>query len=380
MRLFTADARFHLSGGEVSIGASLGVGEEASFRQTGGQLSFDASAGLDVGRNASLVFEGGTRSEMSLEIRGGNVRLSSGLLPLRSIYFPTNDPVVGTFVVDGGQLRFAGSLRSLNAPLDFRSGPWTVDVAAGIVDLYNASMPDVSAASLTTAVGSILVLPAGTNPAKFAAANSQGILHVAGAPLAIPAGADIRGVGDLHDLIVDSGSLSAASFFGQALNLLGGVKVLAGGLVDVNEGTITVGDNASGLFGGTLKGGKIKIGAAGQQAVFTHDSGSAAGSTFASMSLEIRIGETAGTSGLYDLRGGTVDVGVLSIGAAGVGEFHQRAGTVRSVSRSFPFISVGAGGKYVLDDGLLQASGFGVAGQFIQNGGITATPTPWRQL
>jgi hypothetical protein len=216
------------------------------------------------------------------------------------------------------------------------------------------------AATLNIGANSLLIVPAGFNPATaFAHYSNAGIVHVAGTTLTIVSGQTISGSATIGDHVNCQGTLGAG-------NLNGGLTM--SGTANVTVENLRTNDAISGMSGGTLSFGNHYVGYSGT-GVFTQTGGVANGSD---ANGSLYLGYNAGDNGTYNLSG----TGYLSgepehIGYSGTGTFNQSAGTN---SAAFELGSnVGASGTYNLSGTGTVTAGYyekiGVSGT-----GVSTTP------
>ena len=87
-----------------------------------------------------------------------------------------------------------------------------------LVDLTAGNWTNLGAMSVNMGADSLLIVPAGFNPATgFGSYTSQGLIHTVGTTLNVPAGKGFGGWGSINDPVVCQGTITAAS--GGVINL-----------------------------------------------------------------------------------------------------------------------------------------------------------------
>ncbi|MBN1852995.1 MAG: hypothetical protein JW829_09740, partial [Pirellulales bacterium] len=299
---------------ELSGSAHLQIDEyntrfdHGEFVQSGGHLDI---SGVDFDDGAVYRMQGGSATLARAAVHDGLIELSGGELDLGNLILPPPGifQAGGNMVVRGGTLIISDSIEPGAAPITFEPGEWTIDTRGGIANYSNANMPDVTQASLTSSVDTITLLPAGINTSHFASFTPLGIVHVAGSPLMIPRPARINGVGDFTDHLVVDGVLIARRTFDDdygAIHAYDGIEISGTAFVNLAEGSLTVNDNTSGIFGGALRAKHLNIGF-GATGRFLQHGGSFGDGDNSSGGPIIHVGEGAGGNGYYELSGGGIE-------------------------------------------------------------------------
>ena len=129
---------------------------------------------------------------------------------------------------DEGQFRFAAASSTPSTastathPVDLNNREVTLSVGAGILD-FSSGIAGAKNAHIAAGPDSLTILPAGFNPnTGFGTFNRQGMVHVAGNDLVLPAGKRIAGAGVIEDLVNARGEITAAGF---GINLKTGPKI-----------------------------------------------------------------------------------------------------------------------------------------------------------
>ena len=103
------------------------------------------------------------------------------------------------------------------------------------MDLSQTTLQNVGSLTVNMGPDSLLMLPAGFNPATgFGSLTSAGLVHVAGTTLTVPAGQGFGGWGSIDNPVNCQGTITAAP---------GGVINLNNGLVLSGNGTVTLGNS-----------------------------------------------------------------------------------------------------------------------------------------
>lgn len=194
----------------------------------------------------------------------------------------------------------------------------------------------------------------------------QGLTHVSGQTLTIPAGESYTFSADLDDHVLCYGSLSERE--GGTLNLLGGVEVRDSGMVELTDGRVVIDDIVSGIDGqARLTAHEMIVGSVrpGPRR-FTQDGGEV------SLSQYLRLGET--TRGEYVMNAGRLSVRTMDVGYDSYGLFQQYGGEVSvednvAIAWRDRFRS-----RYELHDGLLECGNMAIGDAggsgFVQYGGV----------
>ena len=320
--------------GNVDLsGSSLAINGTTSG-MSGGVLK---SSGLYVGntKNGTFAQSGGANAVGSLSIgRSGSYKLSGGSLAI-------NVSLLNQGIFDGGG--GAGSLYASNA----------------IIDLSQGAVTNAGSMSVNIDANSLLIVPAGFNLGSgFGTLNSQGIDHVAGTVLVVPAGHGFTGQGAINDPVNCQGTILAPT--GGSINLVNGLLLSGTGVVSLGSGTLTVNDPISAITGGSLSAATQVIGAQGT-------------GTFSQYGGNSKLTALYVNNGTYNLSGNAqLTASNTYISNGGPGSFNQSGGT-NTVSSS---LSVGyaGGGTYTISGGLLSA-GTVYLGSYLSPGALSQSGT-----
>ena len=340
-----ASGTYSQSGGSNTIAGSLYVGNNsaatATYSLSGtGQLStpneYIASAS---GAKASFAQSGGTNTATYLTIgAGGTYSLTGGALQ-------ASGGIVNQGVFDGG-----------NSPASLAAG--------GILDLTSGTWKNLSGLSLSMAANSLLLAPAGFNPATaLAGYTSQGLTHNVGTTLIVPAGKGFAGTGSINDPVDCQGTITASS--GNGIDLNNGLTLSGSGNIALGGGSLTVNDASSGMTAGSLSVTDQNVGR-GADGTFTQSGGTSSAS-------HLYVGFGANDQGIYNLSGtGNMSATFEFVGYYGTGIFSHTGGT-NAPSALYVGCYNGSNGSYSLSGGQLSAGdehmGYVGMGGFTQSGG-----------
>jgi len=351
---FSGAGTFTQSGGTNTVSGTLNVGLAGSgtYNLSGsGQLSAGSEAVSSCSWGpATFLQSGGTNTVSSLSIGSSGVYLlAGGVLQVN-----------GTFLNNGV---FAGS-----------STPATLS-DNNILDLSSGTWQNLGALSVSMGANSLLIVPAGFNPATaFASYSSLGLTHTMGTTLTVPAGQGFVGSDSISDPVDCQGTITAIS--GCSINLNNGLVLSGSGAVNLSGGTLTVNDNLSGMSGGLLSVGNQYVGNGGTGSFAQSGGTNIVGSA-------LYLGNNAGDFGTYSLSGsGLLSTAAEYVGCSGTGTVTQSGG-INTCGNGYGFflLGVGAGsnGTYNLSgSGQLSASneyvGLRGSGNFAQSGGTNSMP------
>ncbi len=234
----------------------------------------------------------------------------------------------GSYTLTGGTATINTGLL-LEGTLDFATPGGTL-ILEGISDFTGGSMLNTTNASITCGPKSLTIFPFGFDPqTQLGSYSSEGLTHVPGSTLVVPAGTGFGGRGDIYDHVETYADITAAEY--AAINLCSGVNIADGATVLLEEGEVFVEDLVSGISGGQLVTSKLNVG--------TTDTGSFAqtgGEVWlrdpedSNQRGSLQIGGVAGTDGSYLLDGGILHGGNITIGDKGTGRFAQTGGELQT--------------------------------------------------
>ncbi len=342
----SGNGQFVQSGGTNSA-SSLYLGYNTS---SSGSYSLSGSGML----TATNEYVGNSGSGAFTQSGGSN---ATGLLTIGSL---------GRYQFSGGTLN-VGALASLGV-FDVPGGAGLLKVGGNsIVDLSHSALAGVGAMSVSIGPNTLLILPAGFDPASFRSfSNLGGVTHNAGTPLSVSPLQSIEGTGAIADFVSCQGWIAAVN---GPLNLNGGISVAGMGHVNLGNGAYIVDIAASGISGGSLAAGFGYVGYAGS-GVFTQSGGTST-NTGTLSNGGLFLGYSAGASGIYNLSAGSLS-NTQYVGYSGVGALNQSGGTNQAVNLYVGY-NAGSSGNYVLSgSGLLYGNeyvGYSGSGTFNQSGG-----------
>ena len=369
------------------------LGASGAYNLSGtGQLTAPTEyVGYVSAASASFQQSGGTNATADLSIgAGGQYQLAGGTLQV-------GGPLVNQGVFEGG------------------NSPATLD-ATGLVDLTAGTWKNLGNLSVNMGANSLLIVPAGFNPATgFAGYSSLGMTHTAGTPLSVSAGTTISGAGSIGDPVACQGTITPGGGASPSINLNNGLVLSGAGTVALgSNGNLTVNDWTSAISGGSLSAASQYVGSGGTGS-FAHsggsnnlttlylgyntaDSGTYALSGSANLNVNrqyigyygtgtftqsggtnsgsiVEIGYQPGSNGTYNLTAGTLSQYMEWVGDGGQGSFIQSGGT-NTISNGL-LLGNNSSGSYKLSGGSLSSPseqvGYGVSGSFVQSGGTNAT-------
>ncbi len=271
----------------------------------------------------------------------------------------------GSYILAGGVLEVNGSL--LNQGIISGGTQAASLIASGIVNLSGGSLQNLAAISLSVSSNSLLVVPAGFNPAaSFGSYSNSGLTYTLGSPLTVPAGKGFTGSISVNDPVVCQGSISAAS---GGINLYNGLTVSGTGTVQLGSGNLFNNDPTSGVSGGSLSTTSQYVGSGGT-GTFTQSGGANTIGNY------LYLGVNARDSGTYDLSNGQLVLtnGSEYVGYSGTGTFTQSGGTNNADNGQVLGYNGGANGTYTLSgSGRMSVYvlyvGYSGSGTFTQSGG-----------
>lgn len=347
--LYTGVGKYYLHDTATLTATHAVIGDYGTgeFTQTGGSNTISDSITLAAqpGSTGTYTISAGTLGTSYLDIRpGGSFHASGGQLALDNI-------------------RNRGTMNFANAPVSL-----SVD---GIASLGHGVFEQTSGLALTTTPTSLVVFPAGFDPAtQLASYDQQAVTAYAGATILIPAGRMVAGRGELDGHVRVEGVLTATS--GGGLSLNAGVEVGSGAVVTLGTGVVQVLDASSSMSGGSLSASNLHVGSTGA-GTFTHSGGQI------TLVGELTAGRDAAGSGTYLLSGqGRIVTPSMTIGKSGTGVFIQDGGIVEVANGVGLGLNSGSSGSYTLKgDGTLSVPVLRVGnkgtGTVTQEGGVIAT-------
>jgi autotransporter-associated beta strand protein len=349
---------YNLSGnGQVSAdSAYVGYSGSGTFMQSGGTNSIGLynSGPLFLGSNAggsgAYNLSGSGQLSAGSEFVGssgtGTFTQTGGTNTVSSLSIGSS----GVYLLAGGVLQVNSTF--LNNGVFAGNGTPAVLSANNILDLSSGTWQNLGALSVSMGANSLLIVPAGFDPATaFASYSSLGLTHTLGTTLTVPAGQGFAGSHSISDPVDCQGTIMAIS--GGSINLNNGLVLSGSGAVNLNGGNLIVNDNLSGMSGGSLSVGNHYVGYGGT-GTFTQSGGLSNISIVQANSGSLCLGTNAGDSGTYNLSGS----GQLSalwneyVGYSGIGTFAQSAGTNFTGTLCLGY-NVGSSGTYSLSGGTL---------------------------
>jgi hypothetical protein len=316
---------YRIDAGTISAGSLLFESKSSEFIQTGGLVNF---SDIQTFGNGTYTLSGGT-----LSVSGEEKLTSAG-----SVRFTQTGGSNSTaYLTLGSNYTFGGGtldvLQGITGRVDFVGSASAALTYGGLVDLSASALTNASNTTLAGRAGSLLVLPAGFDPATgFASFSTQGSVHTSGTPLNIPAGTGFNLRGTINDPVVLGGTLSQQT--SGVLSLANGIILNSPGAA-FTGGNVTVKDTTSGMSDGQLSA-FLSIENSGR---FTQSAGTFSGNSVTinsgtyeisggQMTASLGIGPASGTgsSGLFFQTGGVATLSSVTINPTGT--FRYTAGSL----------------------------------------------------
>ena len=309
----------------------------------GGAINLNGGIAVSAPGNVSLGSGNCTVNDSQSGMNGGSLSVN---------YFTIGS--AGRFQFSGGTLHVNGFANQGVFDPTGSTGALTV-AGSSIVDFSQAAL--LNSMSLSIGPNSLLLLPAGFNPATgFSSFSNAGLTHNVGTPLTILPGQGFSGIGAVADFVNCQGTIAATT--GGAINLNGGLTVSGTGNVSLGYGVLTVKDSLSGITAGSLSAYFENVGSPGT-GTFTQSGGT--NNLGYGMLL---LGYNSGSSGSYILSGsGLLSAYTEYVGSSGTGTFNQTGGL-----NSVTYLGIGNLARYQFSSGTLQANGFSNLGVFDATG------------
>ena len=333
--------------------------DRAAFRQHGGSVNVTGDGALARFANTQAEQFGGTFYAQAMILGNGWLQ---GYSTAESGAFRQEGGTmrVGVMAIDAlNTLELAGDGLtvdyglSVQGELDFRNTEASLSIDAGVLDIAEATIVNASDATLSLAEQAVLRIAPGQDvEAIFGQVNSQGIVHLAGDSLHVPAAQQIHLANswddglDVHGRVV--GVPNATTY------LRGPVVVRESGAIDQKAGRLSlhVRDQGSRLEGGEIDVDDFFVGHGTNAGRFTQVDGRVDASTLTlSSSWRVSVPGAAGM-GEYLIVDGSIDVISLSVGDSGPGTMHQIGGAI-TVSQSMSVRGSAGNSLYQIDGGTL---------------------------
>ena len=329
-------------------GAAIGSSPNL-FTQSGGEHHADT---LYVAPRAQYEFAGGILNvgQMTLNSQFAQTDGTHDVTLLR-----VHDG--GHYIWTGGALNIASGweLEGQGSPaaFTFPTTPSSLSIN-GIVSMGLRTVTNAGNVSVTLGPESLLIYDPGDDPAAdFASFTNQGMTHVRGTTLSIPAGKTVGGTGFLYDPVEVWGTIDPAN--GEQIGLLNTVIVQNGAYLEsVSLSPRTT--DSSVMYDGHIYGSSVNLGAYSASSFIQHDG------LIEQSSVYVR--GYRGAESVYEMHGGTLSIPYLTIGSgpfdAGPSRFEQTGGDVlvaedRSLALSVDSWVASAPASYVMSGGSLQA-------------------------
>lgn len=252
-------AAYQLSAGTITTkDMSLAGSGAASFTQLGGRVQVTNRLTINGGSGTSNRYE-----LVAGELTAGEIRLGSGGSSKRIVQqggaLQTGVLAIstsGTYEWRGGSLQTTAGL-SVRGVMDFAGTNAGLNLGPNqIVDL-TGQIQNASNASFHVGADSLTILRVGFNPATtFANYSNAGHVMTTGTRYVLPAGATIRGGGEIQELLEVRGRLEPN--VGYLLDVYG-VYVAGNGVVDLGAGQALLNRPEAGIEGGLLRARRMTI-------------------------------------------------------------------------------------------------------------------------
>ena len=252
----TVNGTFNVNGYADTIGSLAGNGDMMLGGGTlivGNDNTSTTFSGLISGAGSlskigfgMLTISGTNSSGGAVAVSGGTLNQSGGLNSVGCLNIANG----GCYQFGGGTLQVNGGLVNQGV-FSAIGNTGLLNAVNSIVDLSTGSLQDTGSMSVAIGANSLLLVPAGFNPATaFGSYGNLGLTHTVGTTLTIAAGQGFSGIGSIADHVNCQGTISATA--GGSIDLDGGVTVSGTGCVSLGQGFVTVNDNTSGMTGGLL--------------------------------------------------------------------------------------------------------------------------------
>jgi autotransporter-associated beta strand protein len=389
---------FNQSGGTNSTGVALTVGNNSGatgvYNLSGSGIvnSFTVYVGNNSGSSGTLSLSQSGKLSSTYEYVAYNAG-SQGLLQQtggsNAVDFVTIG-AGGRYLLAGGTLQIAAGASVQGVPypgclinqgvFDGGNSPGVLNVAGSTtIDMTVGTWQNLAHTTVHVGPYSLFIVPQGFDTAhNFAAYSSLGITHTAGTTLVVPAGQGFiapAGI-TITDPVNCRGTIAVLG--NGNLNLLNGLNLSGTGSVAFGYGNLTVNDPNSGMSGGTLVPSNEYIGVSAS-GTFSQSGGSnTPGSLY--------VGNSPGLAGGYFLSGtgslATDQTGYQYIGYSGSGLFVQSGGSNLFYQFMYLGYNAGSSGQYNLSGGSIsmgmyyggsEVVGLSGSGSFVQSGGNNAT-------
>ncbi len=347
------EGRFEQLGGSFWSDRDLWVANGGLYELRGGLAETDQ---LHVGRyEDSFLFgagpgqwiqTGGLASLGMVTVENGSTfQLDAGRAGMDHLDVAADSALLA----DGGTLDIRHGLR-VRGTLDLGGQARTLGGRRGIFDFTHATLLGTQNTHLALGNRSLLVVEPGQDlGALFGSVFSSGIVHTAGAPLVIESGQAVYARGAIDDYVDLSGGLTADE--GHGIDLPCGLLVGHDGRAELGEGALIVSDDRSGNWGGYLAARQVTL---TDDARFVHSRGE-------SVIGELRIGATDGDQAVFDVSGGDLTLGSMTV----------HPGSQFVLDASSEPVTVGR----------ISGTGQGPEPDFlIESGDLTLTPTEYRSV
>ena len=211
--------------GSLVLGSTLGSG---TYQLADGQSMTVGKERLGVSGTGNFNQSGGTHTLTYLSIgESGQYTLSGGIFN-----------IAGGFVNKG--------------TIDCDGTGEIIVSASSILDFSQGNILNAVSKSLSVPTGSLVIVSSDCDHTSvFGSFTNAGMTHVVGTTLTVASDQGFGGVGDINDLVVCEGTITATSGYG--INLNNGLILFSSGNVNIGSGDLHINDAVSCLAGGSLK-------------------------------------------------------------------------------------------------------------------------------
>lgn len=147
----------------------------------------------------------------------GELRQTGGAADLKHLYIGQN----GVYTIAGGASLINGTMKNYGT-IDFASSTATLTAgSASFLDFSHGQLLNTQNATITGLAGSLMNFAAGYDPlTAIGHFSSDGLVHINGQPLTVPANTTVHGSGTIEGDVVNDGTLSPGNSPGE-LDIVG---------------------------------------------------------------------------------------------------------------------------------------------------------------
>ncbi len=377
------DVAANITGGTLQAGTEyVGKNGVGALTQSGGVNSTSSLyLGYNAGSSGTYTLSGlGTLSASSEYIGSSGSGTCIQTAGLNSVgYLSIGNH--GRYQFSGGTLQVTRAGIASQGLFDATSSTGVLTVTgSSFADLSQAALVNTGSMSMSIGPNSLLLLPAGFDPAsRLASFNNQGVAHIGGTALTISPGQTFVGDFSLGDFVSCQGALLAGN---RLINLNNGLAISGTGRVYLGDGQLSVNDMQSGMTAGSLWAYSEYVGNTSNGAFAQSAGTNQISKTNLVDNTGLYLGYRAGVSGSYSLSGQAVlNLPYQYVGYSGSGAFSQVGGTNVTSPSSNAYSgglylghNAGASGSYNLSGAATLAPvneyvGYSGTGTVVQSGG-----------